>query len=41
MSSSPSSPQIQQSEVTGNTTPHPGPSGSSPADDRNNPRYFW
>ena len=35
------SPVIQQSEITGNTTPHPGPSGSSPRDDERNPRYFW
>ena len=30
------SPQIQQPEVTGNTTPHPGPSEES-----RNPKYFW
>ena len=39
-----SSPQVQQCEVTGNTTPHPGHSpadGSDDNNDRNNPRYFW
>lgn len=34
------SPQIQQPEVSGNTTPHPGPSGASPGGERN-PRYLW
>lgn len=32
------SPQIQQSEISGNTTPHPGPSGTSPADQQ---KYLW
>ncbi|TRY64317.1 hypothetical protein TCAL_04624 [Tigriopus californicus] len=32
------SPQIQQPEVSGNTTPHPGPSGTSPADQQ---KYLW
>ena len=37
-SSNTTSPQIQQAEITGNTTPHPGTSGS-PAP--NEPRYLW
>lgn len=38
------SPQIQQPEVTGNTTPHPGTSqspGEGTSQGRNNPRYLW
>ena len=34
------SPQIQQPEITGNTTPHPGPSGTSPAPGENAERRW-
>eukprot|EP00095_Tigriopus_kingsejongensis_P005860 maker-scaffold38_size502422-snap-gene-1.12 protein:Tk05860 transcript:maker-scaffold38_size502422-snap-gene-1.12-mRNA-1 annotation:"7sk snrna methylphosphate capping enzyme" len=32
------SPQIQQPEISGNTTPHPGPSGNSPTEHQ---KYLW
>ncbi len=41
---SPSSPQIQQPEISGNTTPHPGIGSSrSPASNAalGSPKYFW